>query len=48
VNLQAPTTVKISSNMPADWMQVTVDQRIKSDKERTWRDVNAATGGEEQ
>jgi hypothetical protein len=48
VNLQAPTTVKIMGNIPADWIETTVDQRIRSDKEKTWRDVHAATGGEEQ
>lgn len=48
VNLQAPVTVKIAGNMPPEWIDIKVDQRIKTNNERTWRDVNAAVSGEEQ
>lgn len=48
VNLQAPVTVKIGGNMPPEWIDVKVDQRVRAHSERQWRDVNAAVGGEEQ
>jgi hypothetical protein len=48
VYVDAPTHVKITGNVPPDWIDVNVDKRIKQHHDVTWRDVNAATGAADE
>ncbi len=48
VYVDAPTTVKVEGNMPAGWIETKIDKQIQTDKARTWRDVDAASGGADE
>lgn len=48
VYVDAPTEVKVTGNVPPDWIDVNVDKRIKKHHDQTWRDAHAATGGDDE
>jgi VIT1/CCC1 family predicted Fe2+/Mn2+ transporter len=48
VYVDAPTTVKVEGNMPPGWIETKIDKQIRTDKERTARDIDAALGGADE
>jgi hypothetical protein len=48
VLVDAVTKVMVTGNLPPDWIETNVDKRIKTHHDATWRDANAATGGDDE
>lgn len=48
VYVDAPTTVTVTGELPRDAIRAEARTEIQVDKERTWRNVDAATGGADE